>query len=233
MAWISAILVALSSLPVTVCAQESIPTMMNQVSYAVMFDDRVFQINVMSDYDLPEYIEFSQEQRSISLELSNLMVKDEAYSEMTIPNELLSGEFTGTLDGKQIKFIESDKEMGTTLHVIIMKTFIESNGIGNSALMVVTGTQVIPEFPDMVIVFVGSFAITFTLLKIGRKRMRLLTSNRSCRNGPGDFPTTCRSGSLPIFFTKCKFLEEFEWCEYCHAFHKMRLLTRNKYCAGR
>ena len=173
----SAILVTLSllaSLPAAIQAQEMMPEMkMNQKMYDVMFEDRVFQVMVMSDYDLPETIEFSKEQRSISLELKNLMMKDMAHFEITIPNELLSGEFTATLGGKQIKLIQEDKEMETTLHENIMKSFIDENRIGDSASMVVIGTEVIPEFPiGMMIVLFGAFAMSTALILISRKRMQ-------------------------------------------------------------
>lgn len=175
----SAILVTVSlltSLPTAIQAQEMMPEMkmkMNQMMYDVMFEDRVFQVMVMSDYDLPETIDFSQEQRSISLEVTNLMMKDMAHFEITIPNELLSGEFTATLGGKQIKLIQDDKEMETTLHENIMKSFIDENGIGDSASMVVIGTEVIPEFPiGMMIVLFGAFAMSTTLILISRKRMQ-------------------------------------------------------------
>lgn len=173
----SAILVTLSllsSLPATIQAQEMMPEMkMNQMMDDVMFEDRVFQVMVMSDWDLPETIEFSQEQRSISLEVTNLMMKDMAHFEITIPNELLSGEFTATLGGKQIKLIQEDKEMETTLHENIMKSFIEENGIGDSASMVVTGTEVIPEFPlGMMMVLFGAFAMSTALILVARKRMQ-------------------------------------------------------------
>lgn len=172
----SAILVTLSllsSLPATIQAQEMMPEMkMNQMMYDVMFEE-VFQVMVMSDWDLPETIEFSQEQRSISLEVTNLMMKDMAHFEITIPNELLSGEFTATLGGKQIKLIQEDKEMETTLHENIMKSFIEENGIGDSASMVVTGTEVIPEFPlGMMMVLFGAFAMSTALILVARKRMQ-------------------------------------------------------------
>lgn len=173
----SAILVTLgllTYLPAAIQAQEMMPEMkMNQKMYDVMFEDRVFQVMVMSDYDLPETIDFSQEQRSISLEVTNLMMKDMAHFEITIPNELLSGEFTATLGGKQIKLIQEDKEMETTLHENIMKSFIDENGIGDSASMVVIGTEVIPEFPiGMMIVLFGAFAMSTTLILISRKRMQ-------------------------------------------------------------
>lgn len=175
----SAILVTLgllTYLPAAIQAQEMMPEMkmkMNQMMYDVMFEDRVFQVMVMSDYDLPETIDFSQEQRSISLEVTNLMMKDMAHFEITIPNELLSGEFTATLGGKQIKLIQDDKEMETTLHENIMKSFIDENGIGDSASMVVIGTEVIPEFPiGMMIVLFGAFAMSTTLILISRKRMQ-------------------------------------------------------------
>jgi len=176
----SAILVTLgllASLPTAIQAQEMMPEMemkekMNQMMYDVMFEDRAFQVMVMSDYDLPETIEFSQEQRSISLEVKNLMMKDMAHFEITIPNELLSGEFTATLGGKQIKLIQDDKEMETTLHENIMKSFIEENGIGDSAMMVVTGTEVIPEFPiGMMIVLFGAFGMSTALIMIARRRI--------------------------------------------------------------
>lgn len=175
---ITSILVTLGflvSLP-AIQAQEMMPEMkmkMNQMVYDVMFEDRVFQVMVMSDYDLPETIDFSQEQRSINLELKNLMMKDMAHFEITIPNELLSGEFTATLGGKQVKLIQDDKEMETTLHENIMKSFIEENGIGDSASMVVMGTEVIPEFSiGMMIVLFGAFAMSTALILITRKRMQ-------------------------------------------------------------
>lgn len=60
----------LSSLPTAIDAQEMMQNMtttnmkMNQMMYNVMFENKVFQVMVMSDYDLPEIIEFSQEQKS-------------------------------------------------------------------------------------------------------------------------------------------------------------------------
>lgn len=78
----------------------------------------------------------SVRKKTISLELTNLM-KDMAHLEITIPKDLLSGEFTGTLGGKEFKLIQDDRAMETTLHGNIMKSFIEENGIGDSALMVV------------------------------------------------------------------------------------------------
>ena len=170
--WIT--LSLLSSLPAAIQAQEMMPKMkMNQMMYDVMFEDRTFQVMVMSDYDLPETIKFSQEQKSISIELKNLMMMDMAHLEITIPNELLSGEFTATLGGKQIKLIQDDKGTETTLHENIMKSFIEENGIGDSAVMVVTGTEVIPEFPiGMMIVLFGAFAMSTALILMARKRMQ-------------------------------------------------------------
>ncbi len=62
--------------------------------------------------------------------------------------------------------------METTLHKNIMKSFIEENGIGDSASMIITGTQVIPEFPiGMVIVLSGALAMS-TALMVSGKRMR-------------------------------------------------------------
>lgn len=129
---------------------------MNQMMYDVKFDDKVFQVMVMSDYDLPETIDFSQQQKSISVECKNLMMKDMAHFEIAVPNELLGGKFTATLGGKQIKLIQEDKEMQTILHENIMKSFIEDNGIGDSATMVVMGTEVIPEFPVGVLIATGA-----------------------------------------------------------------------------
>ena len=169
----------LASLSTAIQAQEMMPEMgmkekMNQMMYDVMIEDKAFQVMMMSDYDLPETIEFSQEQRSISLECKNLMMMDMAHFEITIPNELLSGEFTATLGGKQIKLIQDDKEMETTLHENIMKSFIEENGIGDSAMIVVTGTEVIPEFPiGMMMVLFGAFAMSTALILIGRKRIAI------------------------------------------------------------
>ena len=150
----------LSSLPTAIDAQEMMQNMtttnmkMNQMMYNVTFENKVFQVMVMSDYDLPETIEFSQEQKSISFEVKNLMMKDMSHLEITIPKELLGGNFISTLGGKQIKFIEDDKEMEATLHENIMKSFIDENGIGDSAMIVITGTEVIPEFPIAMLVLV-------------------------------------------------------------------------------
>ncbi len=127
---------SLEPLPPTQREETMTEMKMNMMMYDVMFEDRVFQVTAMSDYDLPKTIEFSQEKKTISLELTNLM-KDMAHLEITIPKDLLSGEFTGTLGGKEFKLIQDDRAMETTLHGNIMKSFIEENGIGDSALMVV------------------------------------------------------------------------------------------------
>ncbi len=136
----------------------------NERGYAVIFEQRVFQVTLVSDYGLPERIDFSLEQKSISIELTNLLLKDTAYFEVTIPKELLSGEFTATLAGNHITLIRSDKEAETSLQSIILKSFVEQNAIGESALMVITGTEVIPEFPTSMLVFLLAFVLSTFML---------------------------------------------------------------------
>ncbi len=170
-------LLSLSSLPLTHAMDMSQMQMsnmnLNHKIYDVKVEDQVFQVMVMYTYEPPQTIDFSQEKKSISFELKGLMMLDTGHLETTIPKELLAGEFTATLGGKEIKLIPENMENDTVLHVTIGKSFIEENGIGDSALMVVRGTAVVkvtPEFPVGMIALLGAFAVSTLAIRIAKRK---------------------------------------------------------------
>ncbi len=121
---------------------------MNQMRYAIQAMGNSFQVMIASNSNLPQNLQFNQDQKSLSFGVKGLMMQDLTHYEITIPQQLLNGNFTVTVGGKQIMFVPdtNNTTMQTTLHFNIAKSFIQQNGIGDSSTIMVTATQAIPEF---------------------------------------------------------------------------------------
>lgn len=136
---------------------------MNQMAYDVMTNGIDYKIMISSNGVLPTNIQFNQVQKSLSFDVSGLTSRNLVHYEVTIPATLLSGNFTAMLGGMQVNTITEENDTSTTMHINVPSSFIKTNSIGDSSVMTVTSTQVVPEFPASVtIITLVAFAILIT-----------------------------------------------------------------------
>lgn len=135
---------------------------MNQMVYDVMTNGIDYKIMISSNGVLPTNVQFNQGQKSLSFDVSGLTSRNLVHYEVTIPATLLSGNFTAMLGGMQINTIPEGNDTSTTIHINVPSSFIKANNIGDSSVMTVTSTQVVPEFPmPMLLVVVSFIGIAF------------------------------------------------------------------------
>jgi predicted secreted protein with PEFG-CTERM motif len=119
---------------------------MTQMSYTVMAGNTSYQVTVASSATLPNSVKFNQDQKSINFDVSGLTTRYLFHYEVTIPSDLLSGNFTATCAGYPLKIIAVPNSTSTTIHINIPSSFVKANGISDSTTIMVMGTQAIPEF---------------------------------------------------------------------------------------
>ena len=136
---------------------------MNQMVYDVMINGIYYKIMISSNGVLPTNVQFNQGQKSLSFDVSGLTSRNLVHYEVTIPATLLSGNFTVMLGGMQVNTIPEGNDTSTTIHINVPSSFIKANSIGDSSVMTVTSTQVVPEFPASVtIITLVAFSILIT-----------------------------------------------------------------------
>jgi|GEM_PF-5022242 len=139
---------------------------MSHMTYDIMVGEQSFKVMFGSNFDLPKSAQFNQDQKTISFDASGLTTKDLSHYEVTIPNVLLSGNFTATIDGKSIKTITVPNESSATVHIIIPSSYVKENSIGDSATITLAGTTVIPEFPFAMVVLIIGIIVTLVITRI-------------------------------------------------------------------
>lgn len=158
---------------------KSMPNMaMSQTMFTVNGSSKSFQVMFSSNSVLPRTVAFNQDQKMLSFQCQNLLTNDLSHIEITLSKNMLGGNYSVALGGKEIKYVEEDfvTTDQATLHLNIPKSFIESNSIGDSNTLAITGTQVIPEFPVVMWVLVAS--VTVILIVASRKLNRIIFFSR-------------------------------------------------------
>lgn len=122
-------------------------TTMGQMSYDVTVGGKHFNVMISSTGKLPTNPQFSEEQKSISFDVSGITSQDLVHYEVTMPTDLLSGNLTVSLGGMQVKAIAEVNGSSTAVHINVPSSFVKSNNIADSTTLTITGTQAIPEFP--------------------------------------------------------------------------------------
>lgn len=133
---------------------------MKEMSYDVMAGGKNFKMMITSTGTLPINPKFSEEQKSITFNVSGITSQDFVHYEITIPTKMLSGNLTVALGSVQVKAIADVNDSSTTIHINVPSSFVKSNNIADSTTLTITGTQAIPEFPiSASIVTITAFAI--------------------------------------------------------------------------
>lgn len=144
---------------------------MGQMSYNVISEGKNFTVMISSTGKLPTNPQFSEEQKSISFDVSGITLQDFVHYEVTIPTDLLSGNLTVSLGGIPVKSISEVNGSSTAIHITVPSSFVKNNSIPDSTTLTIVGTQAIPEFP------IGSsiaVAIAFSALVVmARKNFNL------------------------------------------------------------
>lgn len=139
---------------------------MNQMTYDVMVNNENYTISISSNGKLPASVHFNQDTKSISFGATGLASTDLIHYEVRIPTNLMNGNFTAMLGNSQVKSISEANDTFTTLHINIPSSFIKSNNIGDSSMLTIMGTEVIPEFPTGVaIAMLTAMVLATTLIK--------------------------------------------------------------------
>ncbi len=148
---------------------------MSQMMYDIMVGGKSFKVMVLSNGDLPKGVQFNQDQKTISFDGSGLTTKDLSHYEVTIPDVLLSGNFTVTIDDKSIKSIAVPNETSTTIHINIPSSYVKENSIGDSATITLAGTTAIPEFPFAILILASTvgFIIIITRKNLINSKVHL------------------------------------------------------------
>jgi hypothetical protein len=112
--------------------------------FELKVDDKIFQIKVTGKGI--KSLHFVKEHGTMTLENDGT----KGRIDITIPKELLDGEFTVMADGQQINFLRSDSEKESKLTL---------DKPDNSSMITIQGTIVIPEFPVIILTLAGSSAL--------------------------------------------------------------------------
>lgn len=144
---------------------------MDQMSYDVMAGEKHFNMTISSTGKLPANPRFSEEQKSISFDVSGISSQDFVHYEVAIPTDLLSGNLTVSLGGIPVKAISEMNGSLTAIHITVPSSFVKSNNIPDSTTLVITGTQAIPEFPIGSSIAVAT-AFSALVIMVGRNKFR-------------------------------------------------------------
>lgn len=148
---------------------------MSHMTYDIMVGGQSVKVMVGSIGDLPKSVQFNQDQKSISFDASGLTTKDLSHYDVTIPDVLLSGNFTVTINGKSIKSIAVPNENSTTIHITIPNSYVKENSVGDSATITLAGTTAIPEFPFAILILASTvgFIIIITRKNLINSKVHL------------------------------------------------------------
>ena len=122
-------------------------TTMNQMSYDVTVGGNHFNMIISSTGKLPTNPQFSEEQKSVSFDVSAITSQDFVHYEVTMPTDLLSGNLTVSLGGIPVKAISEVNGSSTAIHITVPSSFVKNNSIPDSTTLAIVGIQAIPEFP--------------------------------------------------------------------------------------
>ena len=146
---------------------------MSQMTYNIMTAGKNYQVSITSNGKLPASVHFNQDMKSVIFDVSGLTSTNLIHYEVRIPNELLNGNFTVMLGNSQVKSVPESNDTFTTFHINVPASFVKSNNIGDSSIMTIMSTNVIPEFPIGVTIAVNiAMILTITLIKTNT-RLRL------------------------------------------------------------
>ena len=120
---------------------------MGQMQYDVMGGGKHFTVMISSTGKLPTNPQFSEEQKSISFDVSGITLQDFVHYEVTMPTDLLSGNLTVSLGGIPVKAISEVNGSSTAIHITVPSSFVKSNSMPDFTTLTIVGTQAIPEFP--------------------------------------------------------------------------------------
>lgn len=145
---------------------------MDQMSYDVMAGGKHFNMMVISTGNLPTNPKFSEEQKSVSFDVSGITSQDFVHYEITMPTDLLSGNLTVSLGGIPVKVISEVNSSSTAIHITVPSSFVKSNNILDSTTLTIAGTQAIPEFPISATVAM-IIAFSALVIMVGRNKFVL------------------------------------------------------------
>ena len=140
-------------LPTPIYAQLSDKTGLLQ-NYEINTDGRTFEVTITSNLDIKD-IQFDADSKSLTLDIQSSI--DENLAEISIPANLISGNFTILLDDKEIFPLVRQNDRFSFI-------VLEFSQIGKHTITIM-GTTYLPEFGHMLILFVAALTCSFYVLR--------------------------------------------------------------------
>ncbi len=131
----------------------------------VRVENRNFTVTTGYERPLCHTVQFDQQNEQLKLKV-NSANGDPANVDIVIPRELLGGNFTVLVNGGEIKTITIQRTEDSA-KLTVPVTFPTSGG---QSEIVITGTEVVPEFPVGIIMFLVGVLIIVPLVYVKRFR---------------------------------------------------------------
>lgn len=115
-------------------------------------------------------LSFVKEEKKIHIDIAGRNETDQGYFSITIPHELLGGNYTVLVDGERAAFTDEPYENAGFYAGDIPVSLLAFNYTSDAKSIEVIGTSVIPEFGSMAAVVMAASAASIIVLKWKRRR---------------------------------------------------------------
>lgn len=134
-----------------------------QVSKTLVEEGEAFRLVLWTDAIECDLSLVKEEKKLHMVVASRNETDDQGYFSITIPHELLGGNYTVLVNGQQVPFIDEPYDNAAFYAEDIPVSLLVFNYTNNATTIDVIGTSVIPEFASLAAVVIGALSVSIVI----------------------------------------------------------------------